>query len=131
MTRLIAWGAWGFLALLLTSCASPQTRYLREAVNHVPQSVVAQQLGPPTEVWALADGETLWSYRTDQCIWAYWYSGFGPGSPAGLTVEGPGLTVLPGASCTEYVLRFDRGQILRTWIRQPCRGFEPGQGSNP
>jgi hypothetical protein len=131
MPRPVTWGCWGFLVLVLTSCASPQTRVLRAAVNHETQAVVAQHLGQPNEVWPLTDGETLWSYRADQCIWAYWHAGYVHGSPAGLTVEGPGLTVLPGARCTEYVLWFDREQILRAWNRQPCRGFEPHRVSNP
>jgi hypothetical protein len=131
MPRLVTWSCWGLVVLILTSCASPQTRVLRAAVNHETQAVVAQHLGQPNEVWPLADGETLWSYRTDQSIWSYWHTGFGNGSAAGLTVEGPGLTVLPGARCTEYVLRFDREQIVRAWIRQPCRGFEPAPGLNP
>jgi hypothetical protein len=131
MRRLIAWGCWGVLALWLTSCASSQTRVLRVTVNHEPQSVVAQHLGAPTAVWSLADGETLWSYWTDQPIWAYWHTGFGDGSTAGLMVEGPGLMLWPGGRCTEYVLRFDREQILRAWIRQPCQGFKPAPGSNP
>jgi hypothetical protein len=131
MMRLASLGYWGVLLLVLTSCASPQTRYLRQAVNHEPESVVVQHLGPPTAVWLLDDGETLWSYRADQCIWAYWHNGFGDGRTAGLTVEGPQLTVLPGARCTEYLLRFDREHILLAWSRQPCRGFEPMPGSNP
>lgn len=131
MPRLVTWGCWGLLVLVLTSCASPQTRVLRAAVNHETQAVVAQHLGRPDEVWPLADGETLWSYRADQNLWAYWHEGGANGSPGGLTVEGPGLTVLPSAPCTEYVLRFDREQILRAWNRQPCRGFEPAPISNP
>jgi hypothetical protein len=131
MPRLVTWGGWGLLVLVLTSCASPQTHVLWAAANHETQAVVAQHLGQPAEVWQLADGETLWSYRADQNLWAYWHEGGANGSPGGLTVEGPGLTVLPSAPCTEYVLRFDREQILRAWNRQPCRGFEPAPISNP
>jgi hypothetical protein len=131
MTRLVTWGYWVLLVLVLTSCASPQTRVLRAAVNHETQAVITQHLRQPTEVWPLADGETLWSYRANQNLWAYWHDGYANGGAAGLTVEGPGLTVLPRAPCTEYVLRFDRNQILRTWRRQPCRGFRPGPISNP
>jgi hypothetical protein len=130
MCRIIIWGCWGLLALALTSCTT-QTRFLREAANHDSQAVVAQHLGPPDEVWPLADGETLWRYRADQRLWAYWRDGWAGGSAGGLTVEGPGLTLLPGGRCTEYVLRFDREQILRAWTRQPCRGFAPDPASNP
>jgi hypothetical protein len=131
MRRLSRWRYWGFLLVVLTSCASPQTRVLRAAVNHETQATVAQHLGPPAEVWPLADGETLWSYRAHQNLWAYWHAGYANGSSAGLTLEGPGLTLLPSAPCTEYVLRFDRKQTLRAWRRQPCQGFKPGPVSNP
>jgi hypothetical protein len=130
MCRIIAWGSFGLLALALTSCTT-QTGFLRAAANHDSQAVVAQHLGPPDEVWPLADGETLWSYRADQRLWAYWGNGWAGGSAGGLTVEGPRLTLLPGGRCTEYVLRFDREQILRAWTRQPCRGFAPAPASNP
>ena len=81
MTRLVTWGCWGLLVLVLTSCASPQTHVLRAAVNHETQAVVAQHLGQPSEVWPLADGETLWSYRANQNIWAYWHTGYANGQP--------------------------------------------------
>jgi hypothetical protein len=131
MLRLLTWGYWGLLILVLTSCANPQACVLRRAVNHESQDVVAQHLGQPHEVWPIANGEMLWSYRTDQNLWAYWRAGRMARSPAGLTLEGPGLTVLPSEPCTEYVLRFDRDQILRAWRRQPCQGFRPGPISNP
>jgi hypothetical protein len=130
MRRIITSGCCGLLALALTSC-TPQTSFLRAAADHDSQAVVAQHLGPPDEVWPLADGETLWSYRADQRLWAYWRDGGAVGSTGGLTIEGPGLTLLPGGRCTEYVLRFDREQILRAWTRQPCRGFAPAPAPNP
>src|SRR5215475_2880222 len=108
MLRLLIRGCWGFLLLVLTSCASPQTHFLRAAINHETQASVAQHLGQPHEVCELADGEALWSYRVDQRLWAYWHEGRATSGTSGLTVEGPGLTLLPGARCTEYVLRFDR-----------------------
>jgi hypothetical protein len=131
MPRLITWGCWGLLVLVLMSCASPQARLLRAATNHETQVVVAEYLGQPDEVWPLADGEMLWSYRADQCLWAYWHKGQAAGNTGGITVEGLGLTALPSARCTEYVLRFDREQFLRAWSRRPCQGFAPGPGSNP
>jgi len=130
MRRIITWGCWGFLVLTLTSC-TPQASFLRAAASHDSQAVVAQHLGPPNEVWPLADGETLWSYRADQRLWAYWRNGWAGGSPGGLTIEGPGLTLLPGDRCTEYVLRFDRERTLRAWTRQPCRGFAQAPAANP
>jgi hypothetical protein len=127
MPRLVIWSCWALLVLILMSCASPQARLLRVATNHETQAVVAEHLGQPDEVWPLADGEMLWSYRADQRLWAYWHKGRVSGSTGGITVEGPGLTVLPSGRCTEYVLRFDREQILRAWNRQPCQGFTIGQ----
>ena len=131
MPGLVTWGCWGLLVLVLTSCASPQTCFLRAATNHETQAVVAQHLGRPDAVWSLADGETLWSYRANQNLWAYWHEGGANRSAGGLTVEGPGLTILPSAPCTEYVLRFDREQILRVWRRQPCQGFRDALVSDP
>jgi hypothetical protein len=114
---------------VLTSCASPHVCLLRAATHHETQAVVSQHLGPPHEVWQLADGETLWSYRVPQHLWAYGRRGHANGITGGMTVEGPDLTVLPDARCTEYVLRFDDEQILRAWHRQPCQGF--GQSATP
>jgi hypothetical protein len=132
MPRLVIWGCWGLLVLVLvlTSCASPQASFLRAATSHETQDAVAQHLGPPHEVWQLADGETLWSYRVPQRLWAYWRRRRANGITGGMTVEGPGLTLLPNARCTEYVLRFDREQILRAWHRQPCQGFARGPSAN-
>jgi hypothetical protein len=131
MPRLVTWGCWGLLVLVLMSCASPQARLLRTATNHETQAVVAEHLGQPDEVWPLADGEMLWSYRADQRLWAYWHKGQATGSTGGITVEGLGLTVLPSVRCMEYVLRFDREQLLRAWSRRPCQGFARGPVSNP
>src|SRR5688572_477207 len=131
MVRLVTWSCWGLLALMLMSCASLQARLLRAATTHETQAVIAEHLGQPDEVWPLAEGEMLWSYRADQRLWAYWHQGQASGSTGGITVEGPGLTVLPSARCTEYVLRFDRERILRAWSRQPCQGFGHGPFSNP
>jgi len=47
MPRLVTWGCWGLLVLVLTSCASPQACFLRAATNYETQAVVAQHLGRP------------------------------------------------------------------------------------
>ena len=120
MNRLVMWGALLLLTLAVTSCAT-QATYLRAAVDRATQEGVAAQLGPPQEVWALTTGETLWTYRYDERLWAYWDGKGSSQRPAGLSIVGPGLTVLPGAHCTEYVLRFDWDQVLRAWKRQPCK----------
>src|SRR5919198_1020645 len=103
------WGALLLLLLAMTSCAT-QATYLRAAVDRATQ-----------EEGALTTGETLWMYRDHERLWAYWDDNGSSQRPAGLSIVGPGLTVLPGARCTEYVLRFDRQQVLRAWRRQPCK----------
>jgi hypothetical protein len=120
MNRLVMWGVLLLFILALTSCAT-QASYLRAAVDRATQEGVAAHLGPPQEVWALATGETLWTYRDHERLWAYWDGNGSSQRPAGLSIVGPGLTVLPGARCTEYVLRFDRDQVLRAWRQQPCK----------
>ena len=120
MNRLVMWGALLLLILAMTSCAT-QATYLRAAVDRATQEEVAAHLGHPQEVWALTTGETLWTYRYHARLWAYQDGNGSSQRPAGLSIVGPGLTVLPGARCTEYVLRFDRQQVLRAWRRQPCK----------
>jgi hypothetical protein len=120
VNRLVMWGALLLLILAMTSCAT-QATYLRAAVDRATQEEVATRLGHPQEVWALTTGETLWMYRDHERLWAYWDDSGSSQRPAGLSIVGPGLTVLPGARCTEYVLRFDRQQVLRAWRRQPCK----------
>lgn len=57
-------------------------------------------------------GETLWTYQYGIPKASGW---------GGVTVVGPALTFGKGSPCTEYVLLFDRQQILRAWMRQDCR----------
>ncbi len=120
------WGAPLLLTLAVTACAT-QATYLRATVERASQAEVAAHLGPPQEVWALTTGETLWTYRYDEALWAYRDGNASSQRPAGLSIVGPGFTVLPGARCTEYVLRFDRDQVLRAWRRQPCRAAADGR----
>jgi hypothetical protein len=128
VNRLVMWGV--LLLLTLTSCAT-QATYLRGAVDRATQEAVAAQLGPPQEVWALTTGETLWTYRYHARLWAYQDGNGSSQRPAGLSIVGPGLTVLPGARCTEYVLRFDREQVLRAWSRQPCKAAADSTSQRP
>jgi hypothetical protein len=115
MERILkAWCQWaGAVCLLLTlaSCASWHTRYLREATNHATQREVEAHLGSPQDTWALATGETLWTYER----------GFQAGTEGGgMTIVGPGWTIGRSPGCTAYTLRFDREEVLRAWMRQPC-----------
>ena len=130
VNRLIMWGALLLLTLAVTSCAT-QATYLRAAVDRATQEEVAAHLGPPQEVWALTTGETLWTYRYDERLWTYRDGDGSSQRPAGLSIVGPGLTVLPGDRCTAYVLRFDRDQVLRAWRRQPCKAAADDTSKRP
>lgn len=114
-------GALVVLGLALTACASPHAAFIQVAVDHDTQASVAGRWGPPLEKWELLDGETLWRYRAPERLWAYQDRSGKGGSPGGITVAGPGLVVLSGTRCAEYLLRFDRAQVLRAWNRQPCQ----------
>ena len=100
------------VVLALTSCASWQAQYLKAAANHATLAEVEQHLGRPHSTWTLHTGETLWTYQS--------------GLPSatntgGITIVGPGWVIGRRSDCTEYVLLFDPQQILRAWMRQPCR----------
>jgi hypothetical protein len=114
-----AWQKWGsaaFLLMTLVSCASWQTQFLREATNHAMQKEVIERLGAPQDTWTLATGETLWTYE----------HGFQTGTESGgITIVGPDLTIGRSSSCTAYVLLFDQQQVLRAWMRQPCKPTRP------
>jgi hypothetical protein len=116
MKAWLKWGAAAFLVMTLASCASWQTHFLREATNHATQKEVAERLGAPQNTWPLATGETLWTYE----------HGFQTATESGgITIVGPDLTIGRSPSCTAYVLLFDQQQVLRAWMRQPCRPTRP------
>jgi hypothetical protein len=105
-----------FVALALTSCASWQAKYLKEAANHATSEEVENHLGRPHSTWDLRTGETLWTYQS--------------GVPSetdtgGVTIVGPGWVIGRRSDCTEYVLLFDQQKILRAWMRQPCKPNRP------
>ncbi len=108
----VRWGGLILLTLFITACAAWQCTYLKEATGSATQAEVAERLGPPQTSWDLMTGETLWIYQYGIPKASDW---------GGVTIVGPALTSGKGPRCTEYVLLFDRQQILRAWMRQDCR----------
>jgi hypothetical protein len=106
-----SWASLVFVAFALTSCASWQTEYLREAANHATTAEVENRLGRPHSTWDLQTGETLWTYQSGV-----------PSGPdtGGITVVGPGWVIGRRSDCTADVLLFDQQKVLRAWMRQPC-----------
>lgn len=93
--------AWAIVfGLVLSSCGGPwRAEYLREARDHATQEEVAQRLGKPNHTRVLQDGTSEWRYEChDAC-----YVGQ-PDKPI----------------CVEYLLAFDRQQILRKWVQMRC-----------
>ena len=119
------WQIWSgpiFMVLALTSCASWQAAYLREAANQATMGEVENHLGQPQSTWDLRTGETLWTYQ----------SGLALGTDSGgVTIVGPGWVIGRRSDCTEYVLLFDQQKVLRTWMRQPCKPDRPVSRTSP
>ena len=109
------WHRWGgpiVIVLTLSSCASWQAAYLKEAANQATMGEVESHLGRPHSTWDLRTGETLWTYQSAESA----------GTDAGgVTIIGPGWVIGRRSDCTEYVLLFDQQQILRAWMQQPCK----------
>jgi hypothetical protein len=111
MRRLARWGAWLGLGLLVTACAFLQAQDFQRAVGHLSQADVVARWGLPDSVVAGTEGETLWIYTVR--LQARAQSG-------GMVVTGPGWVVPGGWRCTQYLLRFDRMQVLRGWTARRC-----------
>jgi hypothetical protein len=111
MRRLECWGVWACLGLAMTACAALQTYDLQQAVDHLSQTEVVSRWGLPDGVVAGAEGYTLWIYtaRTQVATHA-----------GSLIVTSPGWVVAGGARCTQYLLWFDPGHVLRGWTARPC-----------
>jgi len=105
-----------FVALALTSCASWQAQYLKAAANHATPVEVENHLGRPHSTWELRTGETLWTYQSGLSSET---------NTAGVTIVGPGWVIGRRSDCTEDVLLFDQQNILRAWMRQPCKLDRP------
>lgn len=101
-------GMWAFaviasLTLSLAACMPSQYEYLGQANGHATQEEVKERLGEPHQTKTLQDQTQVWTYR-------YEVSSF------------PGIRgdMRGGAPCMDYILRFDRKQVLNYWTRQPC-----------
>jgi hypothetical protein len=111
MRRPVRWGAWLGLGLLMTSCAFLQAQDFQRAVGHLSQADVVARWGLPDSVVAGTEGEALWIYTAR--LQARAQSG-------GMVVTGPGWVVSGDWRCTQYLLRFDRMQVLRGWTARRC-----------
>jgi hypothetical protein len=76
-----------------------ETRYLQAATDHATSAEVKQELGAPMLTSAAATGERIWVYQARQ--------------------EDPGYGwTSKGLWCDEYVLTFDRADVLRRWVHK-------------
>jgi len=93
----------GLLVALLTSCTPWRKEYLEGGVNRLTMDEVTKTLGPPDGTQILNDSSTVWKYRYTSS-----------------SVRGNQYGVVGGSTCTEYILTFDKGKILRQTRRQNC-----------
>jgi hypothetical protein len=99
------------MGLLVTACASLQALDFQQALDHLSQADVVERWGLPEGVVAETEGQTLWIYTARFHVWK---------QPAGLVVTSPGWVVSEGECCTQYLLIFDRMQVLRGWSARRC-----------
>jgi hypothetical protein len=109
--RLARWSAGLCLGLLVSACAILQAQDFQQAVDHLSQAEVVAHWGLPQSVVAGAEGQTLWIYTVRSHVRA---------QPGGIVVSSPGWVVPGGERCTQYLLRFDRMQVLRGWTARRC-----------
>ena len=103
--------AWLCIGLLVTACAVLQAQDFQHAVDRFSQAEVVERWGLPESVVAGAEGQTLWIYTMRSHVRAL---------PGGVVVTSPGWLVPGGWRCTQYLLRFDRMQVLRGWTARRC-----------
>jgi hypothetical protein len=109
--RLVRSSAWLSLGLLVTACAVLQAQEFQQAVHHLSQAEVVERWGLPESVVAGAEGQTLWIYTVRAHVWA---------QPGSIVVTSAGWVVPGGWRCTQYLLIFDRMQVLRGWSARRC-----------
>jgi hypothetical protein len=109
--RWARYSAWLCLGLLVTACAHLQARDFQQAVDHLSQAEVVERWGLPESVVAGTEGQTLWIYTARFHVWQ---------QPGGIVVSHPGWVVPGGERCTQYLLIFDRMQVLRGWSARRC-----------
>ncbi|MBM4122304.1 MAG: hypothetical protein FJ249_06905 [Nitrospira sp.] len=89
----------GSLVITVLGCSlliPKETLYLRSAQDQATQDEVQQQLGKPNLVSSTQAGEAVWVYQIRE--------------------EEPGSRWTSiGMRCDEYVLTFDRQNVLRRW----------------
>jgi hypothetical protein len=109
--RWARYSAWLCLGLLVTACAHLQARDFQQAVDHLSQAEVVERWGLPESVVAGTEGQTLWIHTAHFHVWQ---------QPGGIVVSHPGWVVPGGERCTQYLLIFDRMQVLRGWSARRC-----------
>jgi len=96
------------LVLTIAACALVEPKevtFLRTAEHHATQEEVRQRLGPPTFT-TISDEDAVWIYHA----WDWQ-----PGN----------RITTPGAWCDEYVLSFDRQEVLQSYSHR--RQFHGGE----
>jgi hypothetical protein len=103
--------AWLGLGVLVSAWAMWQAQEFQQAVDHLSPTEVLARWGLPQAVVAGTEGETLGISTVRAQVWA---------QPAGIVVTSPGWVVPGGWRCTQYLVRFDRTQVLRGWTARRC-----------
>ena len=96
---------WTLAVLILAatvSCAPWRDTYLTDSVNRATQDDVTKRLGPPHFSRELTAGGRVWTYQYRD-----------------ITSFGDPIRTLR-SYCLEYVLIFDKNDILREWRTQDC-----------
>ena len=93
----------GLLVALRSSCTPWRQKYLKGGVNSLTMDEVTKTLGPPDGTQTLKDNSIVWKYRYTSS-----------------SVTGSQYGVVGGSECTEYILTFDKDEILRQTRRQGC-----------
>ena len=88
---------------VLISCTPWRKQFLTEGIHRLTADEVAKTLGPPDATVPLDDGSIVWKYR-------YHFS----------SVSGSKERIYGSTDCTEYILTFDKGKILRQARVQDC-----------
>ncbi len=131
-SRIVLWSLMCCLAWMVFGCSHWRDRYFSSGVDDVTQLDVREKFGKPHIVEkSLLEKKTTWIYRIAL-----------PESeldPSGLKSFGSGVAELGGAVaaivgkgpegsaskekiiCLRYELTFDETEVLRDWVREPCK----------
>jgi hypothetical protein len=91
------------ILLVLVSCTPWRKQYLMDGLNQLTMDEVAKTLGPPVSTLSLDDGRVVGKYQ----YFSSW-------------VSGNQQRVSGSTDCTEYILTFDKGKVLRQVRHQGC-----------